>query len=194
MLLLIDNYDSFTHNLVHYLAELGAAVETRRNDAISASEALAMRPRHIVLSPGPFSPERAGACLEIIKMAADTATPLLGVCLGHQAIGQFFGGRIIRAPQPVHGIACRIIHKGDGVFAGIPSPFMATRYHSLIVEKDSLPEALEADALSEDGLAMGLRHKTLPIHGVQFHPESVASEWGRELLKNFLNLSGSRDL
>ncbi len=189
MFLLIDNYDSFTYNLFHYLGELGAEFVVRRNDAISAAEAMAMQPRAIVISPGPCDPDRAGVCLDLVKAAAGKI-PVLGVCLGHQAIGQAFGGKIVRAPAPMHGKLSRISHLGHDVFAGIPSPIMATRYHSLVVERASLPACLEVTAETEDGLIMGLSHRELPIWGVQFHPESIASEHGHDLLANFLRLTG----
>lgn len=186
MLLLIDNYDSFTFNLVQYLRELGAEVLVRRNDAIDLQEAMALRPSHIVVSPGPGTPDDSGICLGLIAAAAETATPLLGVCLGHQAIGQVFGGRVIRAPEPRHGKTSPMRHDGTGVLAGLPNPFTATRYHSLIVEEASLPAALRPTAYSEDGLIMAMEHRTLPISGVQFHPESIASEDGHAILRNFL--------
>jgi anthranilate synthase component 2 len=186
MLLLIDNYDSFTYNLFHYLGELGADVTVRRNDDLDAPAAMAMAPAAILLSPGPCDPDRAGVCLELIAAAAETRTPLLGVCLGHQAIGQAFGGTVARAREIVHGKLGTIHHRGSGVFAGLPSPFAATRYHSLIVERASLPDALAVTAELEDGTVMGLEHRELPIHGVQFHPESIASEHGHALLRNFL--------
>lgn len=186
MLLLIDNYDSFTWNLVHYLGELGAEVTVRRNDALDVREAMAMGPAGIVLSPGPCDPDRAGICLALTEAAAAAQTPLLGVCLGHQAIGQAFGGQVVRAEQIVHGKPGTIHHEGTGVFAGLPSPLHATRYHSLIVERTGLPDALEVTAHLEDGTIMGLRHRTLPIEGVQFHPESIASEHGRRMLETFL--------
>lgn len=186
MLLLIDNYDSFTYNLLHYFAELGAEVEVRRNDALTSAEALALKPKGIVLSPGPCDPDRAGICLSLIEASAKVKMPLLGVCLGHQAIGQAFGGKVIRAPEPVHGKVSQIRHHDKGVFAGLPSPFLATRYHSLIVERKTLPDTLEVTAETKDGLIMGLQHTALPIHGVQFHPESIASEHGHALLKNFI--------
>ncbi|MEX5726742.1 anthranilate synthase component 2 [Rhodovulum iodosum] len=188
MLLLIDNYDSFTYNLVHYLGELGTNAKVVRNDALNVQEAMALRPSAIVLSPGPCDPSQAGICLALTGAAAETGTPLLGVCLGHQTIGEAFGGRVVRAGDIVHGKMGIIEHDGTGVFAGLPSPFAATRYHSLIVERESLPDCLEANAWLADGTIMGLRHKTLPIHGVQFHPESIASEHGHKLLKNFLDL------
>lgn len=189
MLLLIDNYDSFTFNLYHYLGELGREVAVRRNDAVDAQAAMAMRPEAIVLSPGPCDPDRAGVCLALIAAAAETRTPLMGVCLGHQAIGQAFGGRVVRAPAIMHGKLDAIRHGGRGVFAGLPSPFQATRYHSLTVERGTLPDALEVTAEVADGTVMGLSHRELPIHGVQFHPESIASEHGHALLRNFLDLA-----
>jgi anthranilate synthase component 2 len=185
MLLLIDNYDSFTYNLAHYFGELGAEATVRRNDALTAAEAVAMKPSHIVLSPGPRTPNEAGICLTLITLAGDAKIPLLGVCLGHQAIGQAFGGTIKRA-TPMHGKTSRITHKGEGVFKGLPSPFTATRYHSLIVAREGLPKELKVTAETEDGTIMGLMHATLPIQGVQFHPESIATEHGHALLKNFL--------
>ena len=187
MLLLIDNYDSFTYNLVHYLGELGAGIVVRRNDALTVRDALAMNPTGILLSPGPCDPEQAGICLALTEAAAETQTPLMGVCLGHQTIGQAFGGKVVRCHEIVHGKTGRINHTGTGVFAGLPSPFEATRYHSLVVDRDSLPDCLEITAELADGTIMGLRHMELPIHGVQFHPESIASEHGHALLKNFLN-------
>lgn len=187
MLLLIDNYDSFTYNLVHYLGELGAEVVVRRNDALDVQEAMALRPAGIVLSPGPCDPDRAGICLPLIGAAAEARIPLLGVCLGHQAIGQAFGGRVVRAGEIVHGKLGQMYHDGTGVFTGLPSPFAATRYHSLIVERASLPEKLVVNSWLEDGTIMGLRHRELPIEGVQFHPESIASEHGHALLRNFLD-------
>jgi len=187
MLLLIDNYDSFTYNLVQYLGDLGAEMAIRRNDALSVDEALAMKPAGILLSPGPCDPDRAGICLPLTRAAAEHRIPLFGVCLGHQTIGQAFGGKVVRAGEIVHGKMGTIHHSGKGVFAGLPSPFQATRYHSLVVERDSLPDCLEITAWLEDGTIMGLQHRELPIHGVQFHPESIASEHGHALLKNFLN-------
>ncbi|MGL4310901.1 MAG: anthranilate synthase component II, partial [Paracoccaceae bacterium] len=187
MLLLIDNYDSFTYNLVHYLGELGADVTVRRNDALDVQEAMALNPAGIVLSPGPCDPAQAGICLALTAAAAETRTPLLGVCLGHQTIGEAFGGKVVRCHEIVHGKMGTMHHSGTGVFAGLPSPFAATRYHSLIVERESLPDCLEITAWLEDGTIMGLRHRTLPIEGVQFHPESIASEHGHALLKNFLD-------
>jgi anthranilate synthase component 2 len=191
MLLLIDNYDSFTYNLYHFLGELGATIEVRRNDALTAAEAMAMRPQAIVLSPGPCDPARAGICLDLIRAAAGHV-PLLGVCLGHQAIGEAFGGQVVRANVPMHGKVSQIIHQGAGVFAGLPSPFTGTRYHSLTVARETFPDVLEITAESDDGLIMGLQHRNLPLHGVQFHPESIASEHGHALLENFLNLAGMK--
>lgn len=188
MYLLIDNYDSFTYNLLHYLGELGAEVEVRRNDAITPAEALDMKPDGIVISPGPCDPDRAGICLEMIGETKGKL-PLLGVCLGHQCIGQHFGGTVLRAPVPMHGKMSQISHTGKGIFEGIPTPFPATRYHSLMVRRDDLPDCLEITAESEDGVIQGLTHKTLPLFGVQFHPESIASENGHKILENFLNLS-----
>jgi len=188
MFLLIDNYDSFTYNLVHFLGELGAEVTVRRNDAVTVKEALALGAEGIVISPGPCDPDRAGICLDLITAAAGKL-PILGVCLGHQAIGQAFGGRIVRA-TPVHGKVSQIHHNGTGVFAGLPNPFPATRYHSLVVARDGLPECFEVTAECDDGLIMGLQHKDLPLHGVQFHPESIATEKGHDLLANFLRLAG----
>lgn len=189
MLLLIDNYDSFTYNLYHYLGQLGAEMVVRRNDEIDVQAAMALNPDAILLSPGPCTPNEAGICLALIEAAAETRTPLIGVCLGHQAIGQAFGGKVVRASEIVHGKAGTIAHGGEGVFAGLPSPFQATRYHSLIVERASLPAALEVTAELADGTIMGLQHRSLPIHGVQFHPESIASEHGHALLRNFLDLA-----
>ena len=190
MLLLIDNYDSFTYNLVHYLGELGAEVEVRRNDALDVQEAMGMGADAILLSPGPCDPAQAGICLALTTAAAQTRTPLLGVCLGHQTIGEAFGGKVVRCHEIVHGKTGQMHHNGTGVFAGLPSPFEATRYHSLVVERESLPDCLEVNAWLEDGTIMGLRHNSLPIHGVQFHPESIASEHGHALLKNFLDMVG----
>ncbi len=187
MLLLIDNYDSFTYNLVHYVGELGADVVVHRNDALNVQEAMALNPAGILLSPGPCDPDQAGICLALVEAAAETKTPLLGVCLGHQAIGQAFGGTVIRHSEIVHGKMGIMHHQGTGVFAGLPTPFEATRYHSLVVERDSLPDCLEINAELEDGTIMGVRHRELPLHGVQFHPESIASEHGHALLKNFLD-------
>ncbi len=190
MLLLIDNYDSFTYNLVHYFGELGAKVVVRRNDALDVQQAMAMRPTAIVLSPGPCDPDQAGICLPLVAAAAETRTPLMGVCLGHQTIGQAFGGKVVRAAEIVHGKMGTIHHAGRGVFAGLPSPLQATRYHSLIVERASLPSCLEVTGWLEDGTIMGLSHRDLPIEGVQFHPESIASEHGHAMLRNFLDRAG----
>jgi anthranilate synthase component 2 len=188
MLLLIDNYDSFTYNLVHYVGELGAETRVMRNDALNVQEAMAMRPDGILLSPGPCDPDQAGICLPLTLAAAEAGIPLLGVCLGHQTIGQAFGGRVIRHSEIVHGKMGQIHHQGKGVFAGLPSPFEATRYHSLVVERSSLPDCLEITAELEDGTIMGLQHRDLPIQGVQFHPESIASQHGHALLKNFIDM------
>jgi anthranilate synthase/aminodeoxychorismate synthase-like glutamine amidotransferase len=190
MILLIDNYDSFTFNLYHFLGDLGAVVEVRRNDSLSVEDALALQPEAILLSPGPCTPNEAGISLALIEAAAARRLPLLGVCLGHQAIGQAFGGKVVRAPTPVHGKVWEIHHGGTDIFAGLPSPFRATRYHSLVVE--DLPEVLVPTARTEDGLVMGLAHRDLPIWGVQFHPESIASEHGHDMLRNFLSLAGVR--
>lgn len=187
MLLLIDNYDSFTYNLVHYLGELGAGVRVMRNDALTVQEALAMRPEAIVVSPGPCDPAQAGICVPLIRAAAGAGVPLFGVCLGHQAIGEAFGGTVVRHSEIVHGKLGRILHEGAGVFAGLPSPLAATRYHSLVVDRDGLPDELEVTARLEDGTIMGLRHRNRPIEGVQFHPESIRSEHGHALLRNFLD-------
>lgn len=187
MLLLIDNYDSFTYNLVHYLGELGETPVVRRNDALDVDGALALNPAGILLSPGPCDPDQAGICLDLTRAAAQAGIPLLGVCLGHQTIGQAFGGRVVRCDEIVHGKLGQMHHSGTGLFAGLPSPLAATRYHSLIVERASLPDCLDVTAWLEDGTIMGLQHRTLPIHGVQFHPESIASEHGYAVLQNFLN-------
>ncbi len=189
MLILIDNYDSFTYNLVHYLGELGGVCEVHRNDKITVAEVLKKKPKGIVLSPGPCTPNEAGICLDLIR-ASGATVPLLGVCLGHQAIGQAYGGNVIRAPLPLHGKLSTIRHKDRGLFAGTPEKFLVTRYHSLIVERSSLPDCLEVTAETADGLIMGLQHKTHPVHGVQFHPESIASEHGHDLLANFLKVAG----
>jgi anthranilate synthase component 2 len=189
MLLLIDNYDSFTYNLFHYLGELGVEMVVRRNDEIDVQAAMALNPSAILLSPGPCTPNKAGICLALVEAAAETRTPLIGVCLGHQAIGQAFGGKVVRAGEIVHGKLGTIHHEGAGVFRGLPSPFRATRYHSLIVDRASLPDTLAVTAALADGTIMGLQHRTLPIHGVQFHPESIASEHGRALLRNFIDLA-----
>jgi anthranilate synthase component II len=185
--ILLDNYDSFTYNLVHYLGELGAQVNTIRNDAMSVAELLALKPDAIVISPGPGNPQQSGICLDLIKAASGTV-PIFGVCLGQQAIGEAFGGKVVRAPKPMHGKISSIYHEGRSVFKGLPIPFNATRYHSLVVERSSLPDCLEVTATTaDDGLIMGLAHKTHNTHGVQFHPESIASEHGHALIKNFLD-------
>ena len=192
MILLIDNYDSFTFNLVHFLGDLGARCEVWRNDALTVEAAMAMRPEAIVLSPGPCTPNEAGICLDLIAAAAGKI-PLLGVCLGHQAIGQAFGAEVVRAPEPMHGKMSPVTHDNTDLFAGLPSPFQATRYHSLIVRRDTLPDALveTAQTTGKDGgdIIMGLRHRVLPVFGVQFHPESIASEHGHALLGNFLAIA-----
>jgi len=192
--ILIDNYDSFTWNLVHFLGEMGAAVEVHRNDAVAPDWVIGRKPRGVVLSPGPCDPDKAGICLDLIAAAAQAQLPVLGVCLGHQAIGQAFGGRVVRAPECMHGKVSAIDHDGTGVFEGLPAPLDATRYHSLVVDRDGLPDDLAITATSGDGLIMGLAHRSLPIHGVQFHPESIASEHGHALLANFLRLTGSEPL
>ncbi|MEM1351253.1 MAG: aminodeoxychorismate/anthranilate synthase component II [Pseudomonadota bacterium] len=187
MLLLIDNYDSFTYNLLHYLGSLGADVVVRRNDALDVQEAMGMRPAGILLSPGPCDPDQAGICLALTEAAAETKTPLMGVCLGHQTIGQAFGGKVVQARDIVHGKLGQIHHANAGVFASLPTPFAATRYHSLIVERETLPDVLDITAWLDDGTIMGVQHRELPIHGVQFHPESIRSEHGHAILQNFLN-------
>jgi anthranilate synthase component 2 len=186
MILLIDNYDSFTWNLVHYMGEAGAEVEVRRNDVLSVDEALAMNAQGIVISPGPCDPAQAGIIVPLIRAAAERGVPLFGVCLGHQAIGEAFGGKVVRANRIVHGKTDAVSHDGTGVFAGLPSPLTATRYHSLTVEPESLPDCLRVTATTADGTIMGLVHRTLPIEGVQFHPESIASEHGHDMIRNFL--------
>jgi len=188
MILVVDNYDSFTWNLVHYLREIGAEVRVERNDSVSAAEAMASGADAILISPGPGTPDEAGISLTLVAACAEQRRPLLGVCLGHQAIGQHFGGRIVRTP-PVHGKTCAVAHDGSGIFAGIPSPFTATRYHSLAVAPDSVPECLMVNATAADETVQGFRHRDLPIHGVQFHPESIASEHGHALLAGFLRLA-----
>jgi anthranilate synthase component II len=190
MIVLIDNYDSFTFNLVHYLGDLGADVRVHRNDRVAAAAVVAADPDAIVLSPGPCTPKEAGICLDLIA-AASGKIPILGVCLGHQAIGDAFGGKVVRAPTPVHGKLSVIRHGGAGIFRGINAPFQATRYHSLVVERTGLPDDLTVTADTEDGLIMGLAHRRLPVHGVQFHPESIASEHGHLMLKNFLDLAAA---
>jgi anthranilate synthase component II len=190
MLLLIDNYDSFTYNLVHYLGELGAVCDVVRNDRITVAEAMQLKPQAIVLSPGPCTPNEAGICLDLIAAAMAAGMPLLGVCLGHQAIGQACGAKVLRAPLPMHGKLSSIKHDGRGLFAGLPGRIEVTRYHSLIVERSSLPADLEVTAETSDGIIMGLQHKSKPLYGVQFHPESIASEHGHDILANFLKLAG----
>ena len=187
-ILLIDNYDSFTYNLVHYLSALGAKVEVIRNDAKRAHDIIASKPDGIVVSPGPATPNEAGICLELITLN-NGQIPLFGVCLGHQSIGQAYGGKVVRAAQVMHGKTSAVTHTGKGIFASIASPFTATRYHSLIVEKASLPDCLEVTAETADGTIMALQHKTQPVFGVQFHPESIASEHGHDMLRNFLNVT-----
>ena len=188
MILLIDNYDSFTFNLFHFLGDVGGHCEVWRNDKISVADALSRDPEAIVLSPGPCTPNEAGICLDLIAAAAGKV-PILGVCLGQQAIGQAFGGHVVRAPVPMHGKVSRIFHAGTDILEGLPSPFSATRYHSLIVDRGMLPEVLVPTAWTEDGLLMGMRHRSLQVFGVQFHPESIASERGHELLANFLAIA-----
>ncbi|MDN5293340.1 MAG: anthranilate synthase component [Eubacteriales bacterium] len=185
MILMIDNYDSFTYNLVQYLGELGQEVVVRRNDRITIPEIEAMDPSHIIISPGPCTPDEAGISLDVVRYFAGKK-PILGVCLGHQAIGQAFGGRVVRGKYPMHGKTSLIYHDGKGVYRGLPSPFRATRYHSLVVERESLPPELEVTATTEDGTVMGIRHRYWPVEGVQFHPESIMTEYGKELLANFL--------
>ena len=189
MILLIDNYDSFTYNLVHYLGDLGADVVVHRNDAIDVQAAMALKPSAIVLSPGPKAPAQAGICLALTHAAAETRTPLLGVCLGHQTIGEAFGGNIVRCHEIVHGKMGEMHHTNQGVFRGLPNPFLATRYHSLVVDRATLPADLEVTAELTDGTIMGLQHRTLPIQGVQFHPESIRPEHGHQLLQNFLDIA-----
>jgi len=189
MITLIDNYDSFAYNLVHYLGELGVAVKVYRNDEVSVEDVLSAAPEAIVISPGPCDPDKAGICLDLVAQAA-SKVPIFGVCLGHQTIGQAFGGKVVRAPAMMHGKVSRIAHTGSGIFAGLEADFQATRYHSLMVEPGSLPDSLEVTATSSDGVIMGLSHREHNIHGVQFHPESIASQHGHALLKNFLELAG----
>jgi len=189
MILVIDNYDSFTFNLVHYLNDLGAPTRVIRNDAMSAKAALGLKPKAILLSPGPRAPDQAGICLDLIAQASE-ALPILGVCLGHQAIGQAFGGKVVPAMTLMHGKTCPIRHTGDGVFARLEDRFIATRYHSLAVARDGLPDVLKITAWTDDGEIMGLRHVSRPIHGVQFHPESIATQHGHGLLSNFLRIAG----
>jgi anthranilate synthase/aminodeoxychorismate synthase-like glutamine amidotransferase len=192
MILLIDNYDSFTFNLVHFFGDLGVECVVRRNDTLTPEEALAMRPEAIVLSPGPCTPNEAGICLDVV-IAAAGKVPLLGVCLGHQAIGQAFGGQVIRAREPMHGKTSQVRHNNTDIFAGLPNPFTATRYHSLIVPHATLPDELVPTAFTEDGIIMGLRHATYPVFGVQFHPESIATSHGHEILRNFLDIARGRN-
>ncbi|MDE2318271.1 MAG: aminodeoxychorismate/anthranilate synthase component II [Rhodospirillales bacterium] len=192
MILLIDNYDSFTFNLVQFFGDLGVECVVKRNDALSPQEVLDMRPEAVVLSPGPCTPNEAGICLDMVQAAAAAKLPLFGVCLGHQAIGQAFGGHVVRAPEPVHGKTSPVLHDNTDVFEGLPNPFTATRYHSLIVQRASLPASLVPTAWTEDGIIMGLRHAALPIYGVQFHPESIATSHGHDILRNFLRLSGAK--
>jgi anthranilate synthase component 2 len=189
MILVIDNYDSFTYNLVHYLNELGGETLVRRNDALSVQEALGLGAEAVLLSPGPCAPDQAGICLPLLRGAPDDL-PILGVCLGHQAIGQAYGGDVVRAKSIMHGKTSQIHHDGKGLFKGLPNPFTATRYHSLAVSRDSLPDELEVTAWTDDGEIMGFQHKTRPVYGVQFHPESIATEGGHDLLANFLDLAG----
>ena len=191
MILVVDNYDSFTWNLVHYLAELGAETRVVRNDELTAAEAWASKPEAVLLSPGPCSPNEAGICLDLLATAPESM-PIFGVCLGHQAMGQAFGGEVVRAKALMHGKTSPIEHGGKSVFRGLPAPFTATRYHSLAVKRETLPDVLEVTAWTADGEIMGLSHKTRPIHGVQFHPESIATEHGHDLLANFLDLAGVR--
>ncbi|GAN80227.1 anthranilate synthase component II [Acidocella aminolytica] len=190
MILLIDNYDSFTFNLVQFFGDLGTECVVKRNDALTPQEVLAMAPEAVVLSPGPCTPNEAGICLPMVQAAAEAKLPLFGVCLGHQAIGQAFGGQVVRAPEPVHGKTSLVFHDNTDVFEGLPNPFTATRYHSLIVQRASLPASLVTTAWTEDGVIMGLRHAELPIYGVQFHPESIATSHGHDILRNFLRLAG----
>ncbi|MDP1631465.1 MAG: aminodeoxychorismate/anthranilate synthase component II [Caulobacter sp.] len=193
MILVIDNYDSFTYNLVHYLNELGAETVVHRNDALTVPQALGLKPAAVLLSPGPCAPDQAGICLSLLDQAPDDL-PILGVCLGHQAIGQAFGGKVVHAKSIMHGKTSPIEHDGKGLFTGLPNPFTATRYHSLAVERSSLPDVLEVTAWTADGEIMGMQHRTRPIHGVQFHPESIATQGGHDLLANFLDLAGVKRL
>ena len=189
MLLLIDNYDSFTYNLVQFLGELGADVSVFRNDAITSEQAIASDPEAIVLSPGPCGPAQAGVCIDVVRVAAKSRVPILGVCLGHQVIGEAFGGKVVRNKDIVHGKLGTVFHDGSGIFSDLPSPFSATRYHSLIVDRSNLPDVLDLTAWLKDGTVMGIRHRELPIFGVQFHPESIASEHGHSILKSFLQIA-----
>jgi anthranilate synthase component 2 len=188
MIVLIDNYDSFTYNLVQYLGDLGTDTQVHRNDQITPDAVFDLKPKGIVISPGPSDPDHAGICMDVIRMAADKNTPVFGVCLGLQSMGQIFGGKVVRAPAPMHGKTSDIFHNGHSVFKGLPSPFEATRYHSLIVERESLPGCLDITAETDDKIIMGLQHKEKPIHGVQFHPESIATKHGHDMLKNFLEM------
>jgi anthranilate synthase component 2 len=193
MILVIDNYDSFTYNLVHYLNELGAETVVHRNDALSVQEALGLRPEAVLLSPGPCAPDQAGICLPLLRGAPEDLA-ILGVCLGHQAIGQAYGGDVVRAKSIMHGKTSQIHHADKGLFKGLPNPFTATRYHSLAVDRATLPDDLEVTAWTEDGEIMGFQHRTRPVFGVQFHPESIATEGGHQLLDNFLDLAGVKRL
>jgi anthranilate synthase component 2 len=188
VILLVDNYDSFTYNLFHYLGQLGADVVVKRNDELTAAEALGLKPEGIVLSPGPCTPDEAGICMDLIR-TANGRMPILGVCLGHQSIGQVYGGKVVRAPEPMHGKLSRIHHTGKSVFRGLNNDFLATRYHSLTIAPETMPSVLEVTAQSDDGVIQGVMHKTHPVHGVQFHPESIASENGHALLENFLKIA-----
>jgi anthranilate synthase component 2 len=191
MFVLIDNYDSFTYNLLHYIGELGTEVVVHRNDALSADDVISLGAEGIVISPGPCDPDRAGICLELVEKAAGSI-PLFGVCLGHQCIGQVFGGKVVRSPEPMHGKVSDIIHKNTGVFEGLPSPFSATRYHSLSIDPVSVPDCMEVNATSSDGVVQGISHKAYDIHGVQFHPESIQTQYGHKLLQNFINIVSRR--
>jgi anthranilate synthase component 2 len=191
MFVLIDNYDSFTYNLLHYIGELGTEVVVHRNDALSVDDVMSLGAEGIVISPGPCDPDRAGICLELVEKAAGSI-PLFGVCLGHQCIGQVFGGKVVRSPEPMHGKVSDITHKNTGVFEGLPSPFVATRYHSLSIDPNSIPDCMEVNAISPDGVVQGLSHKEFDIHGVQFHPESIQTQHGHKLLQNFINIVSRR--
>ena len=188
MFLLIDNYDSFTYNLVHFMGELGAEADVRRNDTLTAGEAIALAPQGIVISPGPCDPDRAGICLDLVA-AAGGRIPILGVCLGYQCVGQAYGGQVTRAPVPMHGKLSAIHHRGTGLFSRLPDPFTATRYHSLAIARDNVPDCLEVSAESTDGVVQGVAHREFPVFGVQFHPESIATEHGHQLLRNFLDIA-----
>ncbi len=193
MFLLIDNYDSFTYNLLHYLGELGTEVSVARNDELTVADALSAGADGIVISPGPCDPDKAGICLDLVRGAIDAKLPVFGVCLGFQAIGQAFGGEIVRAPKPMHGKVSKIEHDGTGVFHGIPSPIEATRYHSLAINPETMPNVLIANAHSDDGVIQGVRHVALPIHGVQFHPESISSQHGHDILRNFIEMARDKE-